>query len=94
MKIKPHLKADLKKYLIEKVKNEEQRINVFSSYSLNAEEKNLIKSKLKNFDWSDVEYHIDESLLAGIVIKKGSQIINLSLKGTLANLKKIVYESD
>lgn len=94
MKIKPHLKDELKKYFIERVKNEGKKINVFSPYILSVEEKELIKKKIDNLDWHDVEYHVDESLMAGIVIKKGSQIINLSLKGTLANLKKIVYESD
>lgn len=94
MKIKPHLKEELKKYLTEKVRQEEQKIKVFSAYSLTDEEKNLIKKKVKGFDWNEVDYELDDSLIAGIVIKKGSQIINLSLKGALANLKKLVYESD
>lgn len=94
MRIKPHLKEDLKKYLIDKVRSEEQKIKVYSAYELSEDEKNLIKKEIKDFDWSDVDYLIDDSLLAGIMIKKGSKVINLSLKGVLANLKKIVYESD
>lgn len=94
MKIKPHLKEQLKKYLIDKVKEEEQKIKVYSAYKLSENEVSLIKNKVKEYDWKNVDYLIDESLIAGIVIKKGSQIINLSLKGALVNLKKIVYESD
>ena len=94
MKIKPHLKEELKKYLIERVRREEQKIKVFSAYKLSDEEKSLIKKTVRGFEWADVDYEIDGSLLAGVVIKKGSKIINLSLKGSLASLKKIVYESD
>ncbi|MBI5127761.1 F0F1 ATP synthase subunit delta [Candidatus Roizmanbacteria bacterium] len=94
MKIKPHLKEELKKYLSERVKKEEQKIKVFSAGKLNDDDKTLIKKKLKAFDWQDVDYFVDPSLLAGVVVKKGSKMIDLSLKGTLSNLKKIVYESD
>ena len=94
MKIKPLLKEELKKYLTEKVKEEEQKVKVTSAYKLSDEEKKLIQSRVKGFVWNDVDYLVDESLMAGIIIQKGSKVINLSLKGTLANLKKIVYESD
>ncbi len=94
MKIKPHLKEELKKYFVEKVKKEEQKIKVFSAGKLNDDDKAQIKERLKAFDWQDVDYFIDESLLAGVVVKKGSKMIDLSLKGALSNLKKIVYESD
>lgn len=94
MKIKSYLKEELKKYLIDKIRNEEQKIKVFSAHFLSDEEKAVIKNKIKTFDWIDVDYKIDKSLIAGVVIKKGSQIIDLSLKGTLENLKKLVYESD
>ncbi|KKQ24037.1 MAG: F0F1 ATP synthase subunit delta [Candidatus Roizmanbacteria bacterium GW2011_GWC2_37_13] len=94
MKIKPHLKEELKKYLIEKVRKEEQKIKVFSAGKLDDEDKILIKRKLKSFDFKDVDYFIDPSIMAGVIVKKGSKMIDLSLKGTLSNLKKIVYESD
>lgn len=94
MKIKPHLKEDLKKYLTEKVRAEEQRIKVYSAYRLSNEEKDLLKKSVKELEWREVDYLVDESLLAGVLIKKGSKEINISLKGTLSNLQKIVYESD
>lgn len=80
--------------MIEKVRTEGERIKVFSAYKLTDGEKDLIKSKIRDFDWTKADYYVDEDLLAGIIVQKGSKVINLSLKGTLANLKKIVYESD
>lgn len=94
MKIKPHLKEDLKKYLIEKVRTEEQKLKIYSAYKLSDEEKSILKKKFKEFDWKDVDYLTDESILAGVVVKKGSKVINVSLRGALSNLKKLVYESD
>lgn len=94
MKIKPHLKEDLKKYLVERVKNEEQKLKVYSACKLSEDEKILLRKSIKEFDWTDVDYLIDENLLAGVLIKKGSKEINISLQGKLSNLKKIVYESD
>jgi len=94
MKIKPNLKKDLKKYLIEKVRNEEQKLKVYSPYKLSDEEKSILKKKFREFDWSNVDYLIDESLMAGVLLKRGSKVINISLLKTLSNLKKMIYESD
>jgi len=94
MKIKPHLKEELKKFLINKVRTEEQKLKVYSAYKLTEDEISVLKKKFRELDWSDVDYFVDPSLLAGILIKKGSKIINVSLQRTLSNLKKLVYESD
>lgn len=94
MKIKPHLKEELKKFLVNRTRAEEQKIKVYSAYKLSEDEKKLIKKSVNDFDFSNADYYVDSSLLAGIVIKKGSKVINLSLKDSLLNLKKIVYESD
>jgi len=94
VKIKPHLKEELKKYLLEKVREEQEKVKVFSAYRLTEEEKNLIKNKVRDLDFKDVDYLVDTTLMAGVVIKKGSKFIDFSLKGELLNLKKIVYESD
>lgn len=92
MRLSPKLKEDLKKYLLDKIRIERQRVVVYSSVGLTGDEKKLLQTKLPNISFQDALYHIDETLLAGIVITVGSKVIDLSLKGALSNLRHIVYE--
>lgn len=94
MRINPRLKNDLKKFLIEKIKAEKSLIKVKSSYSLDRKEKELIIKKFPALNWSDAQYVVDESIIAGIIINVGSRIIDMSLKGALSNLQNTIYESN
>lgn len=94
MRINPHLKEDLKKYLIEKIRKEKNAVKVMSGYRLGTVEKQLLHKKFDQLDWNSAQYEIDESLIAGVVITVGSRVIDLSLKGSLLSLKHIIYESD
>ncbi|MDO8609961.1 MAG: F0F1 ATP synthase subunit delta [bacterium] len=93
MKINAKVKEDLKKYLLEKIRTEHKKVVVHSSYKLSDSDKKLVYSKFPKIDFSDAKYDVDETLIAGIVITLGSQIIDLSIKGSLSNLKHIIYES-
>lgn len=94
MRINPKLKEDLRKYLTEKMKGDREKVVVFSSIKLSDFEKKLIKSKFSTISFQKAEYRIDENLIAGIIITVGSRVIDLSLKGSLTNLKHIIYESN
>lgn len=94
MKIDPQVKEELKKYLKEKNEKLQERIIVTAGYPLTREEKNLILLKLDNNGTRNIfEYRVDTTLIAGVVITKGSKIIDLSLKGQLHDLRNILYES-
>jgi F0F1-type ATP synthase delta subunit len=94
MRINPQLKDELKKFLIEKIRSEKNRVSVVSGYNLNEEEKRMLKNKLKDLDWETAKFSIDPSLIAGIIITVGSRVIDLSLKGELQNLQNTIYEID
>jgi len=94
MKINPQIKSDLKKFLLEKIQKEKEFIHVLSPYKLDNEEKNQIKKSSNNLNWDKAVFQIDDSILAGIIIKKGSKIIDMSLYGKLSNLSHTLYEID
>lgn len=93
MRINPKLKGELKKYLMDKMKSDRQKVVVYSSVKLSVDDIQTLKSKFSNISFQNAEYQIDESLLAGVMIKVGSKVIDCSVKGTLSNLKHIVYEA-
>jgi len=94
MRINPHLKDDLKKFLMEKIRSEKNAVKVISSYNLDNEEKQLLKQRFAKYDWDRARFIIDPSIIAGIIINVGSQVIDLSIKGSLASLQHTVYESN
>ncbi len=93
MKINPNLKEDLRKYLFDKIKKDKSTVTVISSYVLKEEEKKLLQSKLTSFDWSMVKYVVDPKVIAGVIIKVGSKVIDLSLNASLQSLQHTIYES-
>ncbi len=93
MKINSRLKQELKEYLLGKMRKDREKVVVYSSVKLSDEDRRLLKRKFSSIPFQEAEYKIDESLLAGVVIQVGSKIIDLSVRGTLSNLKHIIYES-
>lgn len=92
MKIDPAIKEDLKQYFKDRLKHSKEQIAVTSSYELNDQEKKTIFSSLGLSD-VQVEYKVDPTVIAGVIVTFGSKIIDLSLKGQLQNFKQILYES-
>lgn len=93
MRINPKLKGELKKFVLDKIRSDHERIVVYSSVRLSKDDVGILKSKFSGISFQNAQYCIDESLLAGVMIKVGSKIIDCSVKGTLSNLKHIVYEA-
>lgn len=87
-------KEELKNLFNERLIKKSKKAIVISANKLDDEDKTRLITKVVGLG-KDVrmEYHIDESLLAGVVIKTGSSIIDLSLKGQLLNLQQKMYES-
>jgi F0F1-type ATP synthase delta subunit len=94
MKINPKLKQDLKKFLIEEIQKEQNRVVVFSADNLDIDGKKTLEKKFSNLNWSNAVYRIDKSVIAGIIIKIGSRAIDLSLFGSLSKLSNTLYEID
>lgn len=94
MNIDPQIKQELKKFLQQAIVREAQKVIITSSYNLNKSDKAFILANVPLLSKStDFEYRVDNELLGGIVIKIGSKLIDLSLKGRIANLKQKLYEN-
>ena len=95
MKINPKLKKDLRSFLLDNIHKEQNRVQVFSADVLGVDEKKVLSGKkFPDLNWKDAEYHIDKSVIAGVVIKVGSKTIDLSLMGSLSKLSNTLYEID
>ena len=69
-------------------KNSDKTVTIISAVKLEADELNLIKKITSLPENCDVVNKVDSSILGGIIIKFGSQIIDLSIKGKLKFFKK------
>jgi len=94
MKINPKLKKDLKSFLLNNIQKEQNRALVISADDLNLDQKKILQQKFSDLDWKEAIYETDKSVIAGIIIKVGSKIIDLSLTGLLSKLSNTLYEID
>lgn len=92
MKLKPRIKEDIKKFLIQKEKEEKQKAKVVSSQRLTQEEWNEVFGLFPDLKGKKIENIVDENLIAGVVVRQGSKIVDLSLRTRLKEFKKIAYE--
>lgn len=94
MNIDPQIKQELKRFLQVRIARKSQKVIITSSYDLTKSDKSFILANIPFlFRKTDFEYRLDRKLLGGIIIKIGSKLIDLSLKGKIANLKQKIYEN-
>lgn len=94
MAINPQIKLELKKVLKQKMSDMAQKVVIVSSYQMSSQDKADVVAKIPQLPKkSDIEYQVDENLIGGIVVKIGSKLIDLSLKGQLNNLRQKLYEN-
>ncbi len=88
----PQIKSQLKK-MYDEIRQTGGTVEVTAPYELSDSEKKNVESTFTFIKNADVEYHVDPSLIAGLIITHGSKMIDLSLKSELQNLKHRMYES-
>ena len=93
MKINPDTKQEIKKLIQRKIEQEKERVTVYSAIELSQQEKKEVTSKLSLTGVSEISYILDPKLIAGIVVHKGSKILDLSLAGKLQNLHHLIYDN-
>lgn len=92
MKIDPHVKEELKKFLEHKIVEEKKRVTVLSAYSLSKEELNQITTLFPYLRESSLVNRVDPDVIAGIVIMFGTKRIDLSIGTQLKNLHQSLHE--
>lgn len=93
MKINPQTKEEIKRLIKEKVNRDKEKVVVYSAQELTPDQKRLLDQKLHFSDAKQISYEVNPSLIAGVVIKRGSKITDLSVYGTLTNLHSLIYDS-
>jgi F0F1-type ATP synthase delta subunit len=88
MKIDPSIKQELRAFLNKKIAEEENAVTVVSSDTLDETSIKMIEEVVPEMRNAHVRFEVDSSLMAGIIIRRGSRQIDLSLKGTLEQLHK------
>ncbi|MCX7996783.1 MAG: F0F1 ATP synthase subunit delta [Patescibacteria group bacterium] len=91
MKLDPRIKQELRKAYAG-IREHGGMVEIISAYALSDQEKQKLETQFKFLKGAQVSYQTDPDLLAGVVIKYGSKMIDLSLRNELLNLKHFVYE--
>lgn len=68
-------------------------IEVTAPYRLSDPEIVDLKKTLPMLKDGELVLRVDPALIAGVVVKYGSKMIDLSLRSELTNLKQLLYES-
>lgn len=95
MKINQGLKEDLKSYIKRRLLEEGVTVYVtlVAPYELGQEEIDMLKKRIPQLKEAKIVTEVDPSLMAGLLIKYGSSVIDLSLKTQLQTLEQTLYET-
>jgi len=95
MKIDPILKQEFKSFLQESKLHPEKkaRVTIVAPYQLGEQEISMLKEKIPLLKHADITIEIDTSLLAGVIIKYGSRMIDISIRSELQKLQHTLYET-
>lgn len=77
----------------ERLKTNKQVI-ITSAYPLTQEEVNLIKKDLSDLNNTQINFEIDKKILAGVIIKIGSLVVDHSLRTKINKYLKYLYENN
>lgn len=93
MKINAALKLQLKRKLVEQIKNPEKReIVVKSAEALSPAQIEKLQSDVSILQGATLQNVIEPSLIGGLVIIDGSRIIDVSISGRLQQLTESLLQ--
>jgi ATP synthase F1 delta subunit len=80
-------KKELRNYLKKLMAQEKNRIKIISVYPLSKEEMTAVAKKFLKSP-TEIENIVDPSIVGGIIIQQGSNVLDLSIKNQLQNIEK------
>jgi len=80
-------KKELRNYLKKIMAQEKNRIKIISVYPLSKEEMTAVAKKFLKSP-TEIENIVDPSIVGGIIIQQGSNVLDLSIKNQLQNIEK------
>ncbi len=93
MKIKAELKEDLKKFIRERWQKKQEEVTIVAPYRLSTDEISQIIEQYPQLEGRKMTTIIDSSIIAGVIIKIGTRILDLSLANKIKNLQHLVDEA-
>jgi F0F1-type ATP synthase delta subunit len=94
MKLNPQVKQELLTYLKNRLTNKTKpKITVIAPYELSQQDISDIKNKIPMLSEAEITVSVDTSIMAGIIIQYGSQMIDLSLKSEIKKLEHRLYDT-
>lgn len=88
------IKEESVKYLSKQFEETKKRVVIVSPYKLDIQEIHQIFDTLPFVKINEDKYEnlVDQDILAGVIIKYGTKLIDLSVKSKLNNLRRKLYE--
>lgn len=92
MKIDPVIKEELKQFVVEKLKRQNERLVIVSASKLSNADLVTVRKNLGLSPKAAIEQRVDEELLGGIILTVGTKMIDLSIRGQLQKFHREMYE--
>lgn len=94
MKLNPQVKQELLAYLKDRLRNKTKpKITVVAPYALSEQEIVELKRKIPMLSEAELTITVEAQIMAGIIIKYGSQMIDLSLQSEIKKLEHRLYDT-
>lgn len=93
MKIKKEIKEDIKKFIRERLQKKQEEVTIVAPYSLSTDDLQEIIKQYPQLESKKLITVVDANIIAGIVIKLGSRVLDLSLANKIRNLQHLVDEA-
>lgn len=81
-----------KSRIVEKIEDSD-KVVIYSTYHLTNEEINFLKTKFDFISGKEIKNIIKREIIGGVIISYQDKIIDLSLRGRLIQLKRLINEN-
>lgn len=93
MKIKPEIKKEIREFIRERLQKKQEEVTIIAPYKLSSEELQEIIKYYPQFEGKKINTVVDANIIAGIIIKQGTKVLDLSLAEKIRNLQHLVNEA-
>ncbi len=93
MKIKAEIKKDIKRFIREGLKKKQEEVTIIAPYTILPDDLQEIIKLYPQLESKKLITVVDPNIIAGVVIKMGTKVLDLSLANKIRNLQHSVNEA-